>query len=65
MVNAVIDAVRHLGVKDIQMPCTPERVYKAITGAAGGGTDSTEGAAMPHFERLTEPGADSTEGAGA
>ncbi len=63
VVNAVIDAVRHLGVKDIQMPCTPERVYKAITGAGTGG-DATEGAAMPHFD-TAEPGTDSTEGAGA
>ena len=30
VVNAVVDAVRHLGVNDIQMPCTPERVWKAI-----------------------------------
>jgi aerobic carbon-monoxide dehydrogenase large subunit len=30
VVNAVIDAVRHLGVTDIEMPCTPERVWRAI-----------------------------------
>jgi carbon-monoxide dehydrogenase large subunit len=28
--NAVIDAVRHLGVKHIDMPCTAERVWRAI-----------------------------------
>ena len=33
VVNAVVDAVRHLGVNDIQMPCTPERVWKAINGS--------------------------------
>ena len=61
VVNAVVDAVRHFGVNDIQMPCTPERVWKAIqSGGKGGGT---EGAAMPHFD-AAEPGADSTEGAG-
>ncbi|WP_281368896.1 xanthine dehydrogenase family protein molybdopterin-binding subunit [Nocardioides ungokensis] len=61
VVNAVVDAVRHLGVTDIRMPCTPERVWKAInTGGKGG---STEGAAMPHFDQ-SEPGQDSTEGAG-
>ena len=38
VVNAVVDAVRHLGVNDIQMPCTPERVWKAINDARGGGT---------------------------
>lgn len=30
--NAVIDAVAHLGVKDIPMPMTPERVWNAIQG---------------------------------
>src|SRR4051812_5361493 len=30
VVNAVVDAVRHLGVNDVQMPCTPERVWRAI-----------------------------------
>ncbi len=28
--NAVIDAVAHLGVRHIDMPCTPERVWSAI-----------------------------------
>jgi carbon-monoxide dehydrogenase large subunit len=28
--NAVVDAVSHLGVKHIDMPCTPERIWKAI-----------------------------------
>ena len=39
VVNAVVDAVRHLGVNDIQMPCTPERVWKAIHDPGGGGAD--------------------------
>jgi carbon-monoxide dehydrogenase large subunit len=30
VVNAVIDAVRHFGVSDIEMPCTPMRVWQAI-----------------------------------
>ena len=30
VMNAVIDAVSHLGVTDIQMPATPERVWRAI-----------------------------------
>ncbi|WP_054052576.1 xanthine dehydrogenase family protein molybdopterin-binding subunit [Alloactinosynnema sp. L-07] len=34
VVNAIIDAVRHLGVADIPMPCTPMRVWSAIQ--AGG-----------------------------
>jgi carbon-monoxide dehydrogenase large subunit len=30
VVNAIVDAVRHFGVNDIRMPCTPERVWQAI-----------------------------------
>ena len=69
VVNAVVDAIRHFGVADIQMPCTPERVWKAIQGGGSGG--STEGAAMPHFEgddtagNQEQPGTASTEGAGS
>ncbi|MGA8248886.1 MAG: xanthine dehydrogenase family protein molybdopterin-binding subunit [Nocardioides sp.] len=40
VVNAIVDAVRHLGVDDIRMPCTPERVWKAIHSTRS----STEGA---------------------
>jgi carbon-monoxide dehydrogenase large subunit len=32
--NAVIDAVSHLGVRHMQMPCTPERVWAAIQAAS-------------------------------
>jgi carbon-monoxide dehydrogenase large subunit len=37
--NAVIDAVSHLGITHIDMPCTPERVWRAIqhAGAGAGG----------------------------
>jgi carbon-monoxide dehydrogenase large subunit len=31
--NAVVDAVRHLGVRHIDLPLTPERVWRAILGA--------------------------------
>ncbi|MQA10667.1 MAG: molybdopterin-dependent oxidoreductase [Pseudonocardiaceae bacterium] len=34
VVNAIVDAVRHLGVNDIEMPCTPMRVWQAIHGGA-------------------------------
>jgi carbon-monoxide dehydrogenase large subunit len=30
VINAVLDALSHLGVTDIQMPATPERVWRAI-----------------------------------
>ena len=32
--NAVVDALSHLGVTHIDMPCTPERVWRAIQDAA-------------------------------
>jgi carbon-monoxide dehydrogenase large subunit len=34
--NAVIDAIRHLGVQHIDMPATPERVWAAISEARAG-----------------------------
>jgi carbon-monoxide dehydrogenase large subunit len=30
VVNAIVDAIRHLGVTDVPMPCTPYRVWKAL-----------------------------------
>jgi len=33
--NAVIDAVSHLGVRHIDLPLTPERVWRAIKEATG------------------------------
>ncbi|MBW9207042.1 xanthine dehydrogenase family protein molybdopterin-binding subunit [Mumia sp. zg.B17] len=36
IVNGVIDAVRHLGVDDILMPCSPGRVWAALQGADKG-----------------------------
>jgi carbon-monoxide dehydrogenase large subunit len=36
VVNAVVDALRPRGVHDIQMPLTPERVWRAAQSSAGG-----------------------------
>jgi carbon-monoxide dehydrogenase large subunit len=36
VVNAVVDAVSHLGVTHIEKPATPERVWRAIQDARGG-----------------------------
>jgi carbon-monoxide dehydrogenase large subunit len=50
IMNAVVDALRPFGVDDIQMPATPERVWRAITegreksGRAGAGTTAYGGA---------------------
>ncbi|MCY7342819.1 MAG: xanthine dehydrogenase family protein molybdopterin-binding subunit [Pseudonocardia sp.] len=41
IVNAVLDAVRHLGVTDVQMPCTSQRVWRAIQAGKGNVTQET------------------------
>jgi carbon-monoxide dehydrogenase large subunit len=63
VVNAVVDALRPFGVDDVRMPCTPERIWKAVharDGADSGG-GATEGAAAPHFDAADT--ADRTDGA--
>jgi aerobic carbon-monoxide dehydrogenase large subunit len=37
VVNSIIDALRPLGVSDITMPCTPERVWRALQDASTAG----------------------------
>ncbi len=71
VVNAVLDAIRQFGVKDIRMPCTPERVWRAIQDGQAGADDPTTADAMPHFDpdapNHHDPGAlagNNTEGAG-
>ena len=53
-VNAIVDALRPLGVTEVPMPCTPERVWRAIeaaranaasTSAANTGAASANGGA--------------------
>jgi carbon-monoxide dehydrogenase large subunit len=34
VVNAVVDAVRQFGIVDIEMPCSPRRVWRALQGVA-------------------------------
>ena len=36
MQNAVVDALSHLGVRHVDMPCTPERVWRTIEDARAG-----------------------------
>jgi len=36
IVNGVLDAIRHFGVTDVEMPCSPSRVWHAIQAARGG-----------------------------
>ncbi|MGH3694755.1 MAG: xanthine dehydrogenase family protein molybdopterin-binding subunit [Pseudonocardiaceae bacterium] len=42
VVNAVLDAVRHLGVSDIEMPCSPQRVWRAVASARGAVKSTSE-----------------------
>ena len=50
VVNSIVDAVRPLGINDIQMPCTPERVWRAIQSAGSQQADPTTESAQPHFD---------------
>jgi carbon-monoxide dehydrogenase large subunit len=34
VINAILDALAPLGVADLEMPATPERVWRAIRAAA-------------------------------
>ena len=43
VVGAVVDAIRHFGVDDIRMPCTPERVWRAVNSGSDGGDRAAEG----------------------
>jgi carbon-monoxide dehydrogenase large subunit len=35
VVNSIVDALQTFGVTDVEMPCTPERVWRAIQAAQG------------------------------
>ncbi len=37
MINAVVDALSHLGVTEMGKPASPERVWRAIQEATKGG----------------------------
>src|SRR5487761_1755971 len=51
VVNAIIDALRPFGIDDVTMPCTPERVWRAIQTARGGEQGS---AAQQHAARQSD-----------
>jgi len=52
--NAVIDALAHLGVRHVDMPCTPERVWKTIQAAAQGTLPDPWREPPSIFDQLTE-----------
>ncbi len=43
VVNAIVDALRPYGVNDVEMPCSPPRVWRAVQAASGGAATSTGG----------------------
>ena len=56
VVNAIVDALRPMGVNDVRMPCTPERVWRAIQGARAHEQEATA-QAQPHFDGEGDPAA--------
>jgi carbon-monoxide dehydrogenase large subunit len=61
--NAVVDALSHLGVRHVEMPCTPERVWQAINEAAAGSSASPWRDPPAFFATLPERGARPTPAA--
>jgi carbon-monoxide dehydrogenase large subunit len=43
VVNAIVDALRPMGIDDVPMPCTPERVWRAIQSARDTGAGQNGG----------------------
>lgn len=50
--NAVVDALSHLGVRHVDLPCTPERVWRAIRDAEAGALPSPWREPPQAFSRL-------------
>ena len=68
VVNAIVDALRPLGIQDITMPCTPERVWRAIQAAhrSAPGTPVTGDAATPAHGTIAHvSGGDAAEAHGS
>ncbi|MBA2559395.1 MAG: xanthine dehydrogenase family protein molybdopterin-binding subunit [Propionibacteriales bacterium] len=75
VVNAVVDALRHLGIHDITMPCTPHRVWSAIQNASTGAATPTDNptvgdTSLPSHNAATSddsggPGIDPDSGTGS
>ena len=65
--NAVVDALAHLGIRHIPMPCTPQRVWQALEAARSGGAEAAGGGRPlwqeppAAFDRLPVAGAETEE----
>jgi carbon-monoxide dehydrogenase large subunit len=55
VVNAVIDALRPFGVRDVRMPCTPERVWRAINERGSDGGDRAAEGSIAYGGAQNEP----------
>jgi len=51
--NAVVDAVAHLGVRHIDMPASPQRVWRALQAAAGSGRSTPQASTAAGSGRST------------
>jgi carbon-monoxide dehydrogenase large subunit len=49
IINAIVDALAEFGVTHIEMPATPERVWRAIHGDGGEGRGHSD---QPHPDPL-------------
>ncbi len=55
--NAVVDALAHLGIRHVDMPCTAERVWRAIEAARAGHPPDPWRDPPAIFAELPAPGA--------
>jgi aerobic carbon-monoxide dehydrogenase large subunit len=56
VMNAVIDALRPLGINDIIMPCTPERIWRALEAARSAALASLPRKGVASASRRAIPG---------
>jgi carbon-monoxide dehydrogenase large subunit len=57
VINAIVDAVRHLGVADVPMPATPQAVWRAVQAAADSGGSGRHAAAVANGSSAGNGGA--------
>jgi carbon-monoxide dehydrogenase large subunit len=50
IVNAIVDALQPWGVDDVEMPCTPQRVWRAMQSAASAATSQALPTGTPDVE---------------
>jgi carbon-monoxide dehydrogenase large subunit len=63
VVNAVVNALRPYGVNDIQMPCTPERIWRALSEGAEKSSPAAAGTvAHGGASTSSSDGSDAAEG---